>query len=392
MSTDEIEKILMSDDSYELDNEVKREDWLSSGSTLLNLAASGTPYGCFCKGKYFWIVGDSSSGKTFVTLTCFAEASINRNFDHYRFIFDNAEDGALMDVEKFFGQRLAKRLQPPKVDEEGEPIYSSTIEEFYYNLDDLLKEVPKKGPFIYLLDSMDALGTDYSESKFKQKKKAYEDEDKAKGDYGDGKAKFNSTQLRPVIAKLRESGSILIILSQTRDKIGATMFDSEKQTVAGGRALKFYATFQMWTSVATKHYRNVNGINREIGIQTKVQIKKNRLTGKEWPVEIPIYWSVGIDDIGAMVDFLIMEKHWGGKKKDEDEDDSEPAEGGALNRKRPAENAKVSAPEFDFSGTKSKLIRHIEEKNLELDLRTLVVEVWRRIEDACTVERKNKYR
>ena len=42
------------------------KDFLSTGSTLLNLACTGKPYRGFAKGKYYFIVGDSSSGKTFL--------------------------------------------------------------------------------------------------------------------------------------------------------------------------------------------------------------------------------------------------------------------------------------------------------------------------------------
>jgi len=68
----------------------KREklSFLSTGSTLLNLACTGKPYYGFAKGHYYFIVGDSVSGKTFLSLTCLAEASINPNFDNYRFIYD----------------------------------------------------------------------------------------------------------------------------------------------------------------------------------------------------------------------------------------------------------------------------------------------------------------
>jgi len=54
---------------------------LSTGSTLLNLACSGRVNGGFLKGFYYFIVGDSKSGKTFLSLTCLAEASINKDFD-----------------------------------------------------------------------------------------------------------------------------------------------------------------------------------------------------------------------------------------------------------------------------------------------------------------------
>lgn len=340
---------------------VPTKDLLSTGSTLLDLSLSGRYQGGFSKGRYFFIVGDSSSGKTFLSLTCLAEASKNPQFDDYRFIFDNAEDGALMDMERYFGKRVAKRLEPPRK-EDGVPVFSSTVEEFYYNIDDAFKAGK---PFIYVLDSMDALDTEEDEAKFEQSKKASrKGTNDAAGSYGVSKAKLNSTRLRRVLSQLRKSKSILIIISQTRDNIG---FGWEKRTRAGGRALKFYATVEIWSSVTEKISKTVNGKKRQIGITCRIQTKKNRLTGKEWTVEMPIFHSFGIDDVGSCVDFLVEEKHW------------------------PCSKGIIKADEFNFRGTRDKLIRFIEQEEAELDLRMITGEVWNEIEEACQLKRKRRY-
>lgn len=351
-------------------NRVLDTDWLSSGSTLLNLAASGRPDGAFAKGKYFWMVGDSSSGKTFLTMTSFAEASINPNFDKYDLIFNNAEDGALMDIRKYFGSKLAQRLKAPEYNAKGEPVYSRTTEEFWYHIDDRLTLVEKKKapPFIELLDSMDALSTKYEGEKFQQQKKALRSKTAAPGDYGDGKAKLNSKNLRTLIPRLRDTGCILIILSQTRDVLDAGMFEEDK-THAGGHALKFYATWQLWSSIGRTLKKEINGTDRQIGIVSNVRIKKNRLTGKQWSVKIPIYWSTGIDDIGSQIDFLFDEKHFANEEG----------------------STKLNIPDLGFVGRRSQLIKHIEEKGLEKDLQEITAEVWKNIEKQCEVERKPRY-
>jgi RecA/RadA recombinase len=346
---------------------IKKTDWLSTGSTLLNMALSGTPDGGFTKGRYFWLAGDSSSGKTFLTMTCFAEAARNPNWSKYDLIFDNVEDGALMSIEKFFGAKMAAKLQPPKWDD-GLPAYSKTAEEFYFNLDDRLDavEAGKSPPFLYLLDSMDSLSTKYEGKKFDEKKTEFEGGAKAKGDYGDGKAALNSKYLRTVVGRLRDTGCTLIIISQTRDNIDGGMFDPDS-IAAGGRALKFYAAAQLWSVCGSKITKDVNGTVRQIGINSRVTVKKNRLTGKEWTVEIPIYHSYGIDDIGACVDWILKEKHWEGSTQ------------------------KFTAPEFSFEGNRQKLIRKIESEGLEFDLRSVVADVWQEIDEKCTLQRKPRY-
>lgn len=342
---------------------------LSTGSTLLNLACSGDASYGMLTGRYYWMVGDSSSGKTFLTLTSMAEAAINPEFDGYDFVFDNAEDGALMDVEKYFGPGLANRMIPPAQSEDGGPKHSTTAEEFYFFLDDRIQSVKngKSKPFIYLLDSMDALSTTYEGKKFEEKKKASRKGTDAKGDYGDGKAKLNSTYIRRVVAELRDTNSILIILSQTRDNIDAGMFEPAK-TNAGGHALKFYASWQLWSSVGARLTKEVNGNTRQIGVISKIAIKKNRMSGKEWSVEVPIYWSFGIDDIGSCVDFLLAENKWEKNK-----------------------SGVIVASDFEYSGRRDDLIRHVESEGLESELRELVQEVWKDIEKKCVIDRKSRY-
>lgn len=333
---------------------VKPADLLSSGSTLLNLACSGSPFGAFPKGKYIFLVGDSTSGKSFLSMTCLAEAHRNKSFKDYRFILDDVEGGVLFDIPRFFGEGVAQRL---------ELRHSSTIEEFYFDTDDEIKD---GRPFIKILDSMDALSSKYEGEKFQLKKTAHRKKAEAKGDYGDGKAKINASNIRPLLTPLKDSGSILIIINQTRDNIGAGPFEPQK-TRSGGHALTFYATLELWSSVGQQITKAVKGKKRELGINSWIRVKKNRINGRRRTVEIPIYHSFGIDDVGSCIDFLVSEKHWA--KRD----------------------SKIKAPEFDFVGTKQALIRKIEEEGMERDLQDLVGVTWNEIEEACQLKRKRRY-
>jgi RecA/RadA recombinase len=336
--------------------ELQALDFLSSGSTLLNLACSGRYSGCFIKGEYYYFVGDSTSGKTFLCLTCLAEAALRPDFDNYDFVYDGTtENGAVgLDIKRFFGSKVAKRMT---VDN------STTIDEMYYKLDSRLNTGK---PFIQIVDSMDGLDSEQDVNKFKEQKKAYMKGREAAGSYGDGKAKINSQHLRKMLTRLRQSGSILIIIGQTRDAIGA-MGWGEKKTRAGGRSLKFYAQLELWSSVKGHITKVVNGKPRELGIISKIAVKKNRLTGRDRVAEVPIYHSYGIDDIGSCVDYLINEEHWKGTK------------------------SKVKSPEFDFDGLKSKLISQIEANGEERDIRALVKECWNAIEKECEIKRKTRY-
>jgi len=340
---------------------IRNKDYLSTGSTLLNLACTGKPNCGFAKGHYYFLVGDSASGKTFLSLTCLAEASINKNFDEYHFIYDNAEDGALMDIERFFGKKVAERMEPPSLTKDNQPVCSSTIEEFYYHVDDALQE---NRPFIYVLDSMDSLSSEAEQNKFDQTKEAHRKGKEVTGSYGDGKAKKNSANLRTLIPYLHHSGSILIIISQTRDNIG---FGFEKKTRSGGRALRFYACIELWSSIRSQIEKTIQGKKRQLGVNCKVQVKKNRITGRQRNVTIPIYHSFGIDNLGNCVDFLIEEERWTKKGN------------------------KIQAIDLKLCASKEKIIRYIEEKGLEQDIQSIVGEEWEKIEAACVLHRKRRY-
>lgn len=350
---------------------IRAEDMLSTGSTLLNVACSGRGVGGFIKGKYYFLVGDSTSGKTWLALTCGAEAANNPEFSKYDVIYDNVEDGALMDLSHYFGSKFAERVRAPAYAEDDAPIYSSTVESFYYHLDNAVQRAKKRNrPFIYVLDSQDALTSSAADDKFHEQKDAYEKGKDAAGSYGDGKAKVHSENIRRALIGIRDTESILIVIGQTRDNLGMGM---EKKTRSGGRSLRFYATLEIWTSVKEKIRKTVRGEPKTIGVIVEAKIKKNRITGKDRTVQIPIYHSFGIDDVGSCVDFLIDNLHWKPvKKKGED-------------------SKSYDARELDFEGTREAIIRHVEENNLEPELRATVEDVWIEIEKACAIERKPRY-
>ena len=344
------------------DTTPKPTDFLSTGSSLLDLAISGQVGGGFLKGQYHYLVGDSMSGKTFLSLTCLAEAAINHHFAEYRFIFDNAEDGALMDIEKFFGRSVSNRIEPPAMNKGGASIFSQTIEDFYYHVDDAIED---GRPFIYILDSMDSLSSKAEGKKFDEQKMAARKGKKVTGSYGDGKAKANSSNIRQIRNRLKATGSILIVISQTRANFDISY---ETRTRAGGKALTFYATWEVWSSCGKKIVKTVKGKPRAIGVNAILHVRKNRVTGRDRKVEVPIYYEMGFDDIGGCVSWLIEEEHWEETKK-----------------------GMFDVSDLGIKGSETRIVRQIEEKGLEKDLKEVVQEVWDEIEEACKPKRKKRY-
>ena len=330
------------------------------GSSLFNLACSDSTEGGFSIGKMVNLIGDSSSGKSFIALSIFGEMGISEEFDDYRFIYDDVEAACEFDIVKLFGQKTLDRLEPPgELDEEGEPIYSDTIEAFETNITDILTEGK---PFIYVLDSFDALDAEADQKKAAEEHDARKKGKEVKGSYGMAKPKKIGEILRRICRKLKKTKSLLIIVSQTRDDINPMTFT--KKTRSGGRALKFYATHEIWTAVAKKLTKK----ERMVGMVCKAKISKNKLTGKHREVEFPIYYEYGIDDIGSCIDFLVKEGKWG-----------------KSGTKIKTDNNALG------TATREKLIKMIEDKGLEPKLRKSVGKLWHEIEDGIKLNRKKKY-
>ena len=341
---------------------------VSLGYTLLNLQVSNRPHSGLRPGGVYLIWGDSSAGKTWISYTCLAELALNTKWDNYKVIVDDVEEGALMDIERYFGKSLAKRLQSANRYEDGSPKPSETVEDAYDTLSRLCDEAeaPDGQPFIYVADSESAMTSVYAIKKAEEGRKARQKNKDAAGSYGDGKAKVHSENLRTIKSRIRKTGSIVIWLCQSRDNIGFGAQFTPK-TRPGGHALKFYAHLEMQLALGKKIKKDVRGKKRVIGIESLVSVKKNRFTGQLGTITVPIYYSTGIDETGGCVKYLLDEKHWKKVK------------------------GKIFAKEFNVTLSEEDLIAHIENEGLNKDLSMIVKKVWDEVSSEALVVRKPRY-
>lgn len=334
---------------------------LPTGSTILNCILADNPYGGWRKGTIANLIGDSSAGKSILAFTTFA--AINQiGHDEYRFIYDDAECAKdSFNADKLFGKSTMERIESPRIDSEGEPVYSDTIEDFHMHVKDA---IDAKEPFIYILDSFDSLDAEDDEKKIevalKAKRKGNKD---VPGSYGTAKPKKSSAILRNIRADIKKTNSLLIIVSQIRDNLNAGTFGSKK-TRSGGRALKHYSWYEIWLHLGMQ----IKSKERMIGVESLPKVSKNRQTGKNRNGIITIYYDLGIDDVGSCVDFLIKEEYWKKTKQT------------------------INASEIDFKGTKQKLIEYIENNNLETELHEAVGTCWNEIEDSLKLNRKKRFK
>ena len=339
---------------------------LSTGSTLLNLACSGNPHAALIPGRYYMFVGDSSSGKTVLMTSLLAEACRNPFFDDYELVNDDVEYGNNILKSGLFGERVQKRVVPPRGTIDN-PECSFYIEDFY---DNIQRRIAKGRPFIYILDSMDCLTSQHEEKKARAQSAAREDGESAAGKMTDGKAKINSQNLRPCVRAIGKTGSILVIVCQTRDNLGM----GQAKTRSGGRALRFYNTCEIWTSRIGTLSKTVQRKKRQIGIQVEAHVKKNRLRGWEPKIKFPIFHSYGVDDLGSCFDYLAAEGVF-----------TKPNPKGSVYRIPGLMGDVVEM-------TKDAALRWVEEDDgRERRLRTMCGKVWHTIIEKSRVVRKPRY-
>ena len=333
---------------------------IPSGCSLLDLALSDSIEGGWKTGKVVNLIGDSSSGKSLLALSTLAEmANLNR-FKDYSLIFDDIECANEFNLERLFGRQAAQRIEPPRVSPEGDPLYSDMIEDFHYNIRHFLED---DKPFVYILDSFDALDARADADKTDEMLKAHKKGNKTTGTYGLAKPKMASWILRDIKGKLKKTQSLLIVISQTRANLDP--FSRSTKTRSGGKALKFYSSHEVWLSIR----KTLKSKDLPIGMIAQAKITKNKLTGKSRTVEFPIYYDYGVDNIGAAVDFLVQAKVWTKKKN----------------------SVKAVLRNEEFLGSRKSLISYIEKNNFQIELYHLLGNSWTKREKAVKLNRKPKY-
>lgn len=341
----------LTDDIVEAINEditVQVNKTIISGSTLLNLVLGGG----YATGKVVNIVGDKSSGKTLFAIECIA-ANQNILKDNLKKFYNDCESGFSFDEENMYGIQIIEEDQ----------INSSTIEEMKFDLESRLNDIKEDENLIYVVDSFDGLSCEAElereeeERKAREKGKTYN-----KGTYGMEKQKYLKKFFRLLAGKIKDKNCTLMIISQVIANIGV-MF-GEKFTRAGGKALDFYSSQIVWLSEVEK----IKKKDSIVGIRVKVKCKKNKIGKPFRECFVDILFDLGIDDVSSNINYLYDLLTPTGKYSPK----------------------KIIWEEKEY--TPFGLIKHIEENNLEEELKKKVISKWKQIEFECSShDRKRKW-
>lgn len=330
--------------------------YLSTGCTLLNVALSGKYNGGLRTGTVVNPAGYSHAGKSLLAMTILAEAANDPAFDDYYLYMQDTENGALFDVIKFFGSKLDSKINK---------IVDNSMERFFTRLTEMTEQGKK---FIYVLDSYDGLMCSSDRQRTKDIQKATNSGKEFKYQDYPRRAQFGHELCRNMVAAISETGSIIINISQAKDKLNATPYEDKKRR-AGGSALDYYTHVMFWLSKgATDTYKEGNVVFRD-GHWITFDIAKNRINGRSSKLKLYVKPDYGIDDLVSNIDFL------------ESVD--------ALKK----EKRSFVIPELDFKGTKDSLISFIEENNYEDYIGKMVEKSWNEIITKLDnkVPRKKRY-
>jgi protein RecA len=278
---------------------------INSGSSVLNLLIGGSklPNGSLVcpgwpRGKISEIYGRESSGKSTIALMGMAQALRENN---------GTGTGLYVDLEHAvvdnYAMKLGVDFRPPSMGGSGQvmriaPTYAEQVES-------AVNHAALGGVDFIVIDSVAALTTRHEferdTSDEKQKKQVAD------------VPRFMATWLPKLQAIIAKTGTHVMFLNQTRDKIGAMGYTEEAlKSTTGGNSLKFFASNRLILKpkmqAKAKRWNPLLGKDEEVPVATDVEVKniKNKVDAKQGHTGlITIRYGVGIDEIRTMINVAV---------------------------------------------------------------------------------------
>jgi len=253
--------------------------FIGSGCKNLDLALGGG----WAEDRVINIVGDKATGKTLLCIEMCANFVLSRPKGKVRY----------REAESAFDKPYAKTLGMPldRVDFGDEQL--ETVEDMFEDLERIIKGA--RSQELVVVDSLDSLSS-----------RAESDRDIDAASYGGEKAKKLSEMFRRLIRQMHDKHVTLVIISQIRDKIGATFGRKFQRT--GGRALDFYASQVVMLAHLGQLAGTTRGIKVATGVKVKAKVDKNKVGLPFREAEFNIRFGYGIDDAQACINWLTQIK------------------------------------------------------------------------------------
>jgi len=254
----------------------------------INFAVSGGRG--FPTGRILEFLGGSSSGKSLLLYDLIAQVQARGG---YAFLADNEK--ALDPLWARKNGISDKRLL------NFEPV---TIEEFFAmafgqgkgqkrqkGLVERIRAKDPDSPILVGCDSVAALTT-----------QAELDAEFGKADMG-GAARKLSQAFRKIVKQCEEMNVMLVMLNQTREKIGVMYGNPE--TSPGGKALRFYSTITLHFANPKRLMNTKGKLNLAVGVKPTIRVDKNRIARPFMETKVNILFDSGLTKYSGLLATLV---------------------------------------------------------------------------------------
>ena len=256
------------------------KEFISTGSTMLDLAISNQPNGGIAVGRITEINGLESSGKSLVGAHILAETQKKGGVA----VYIDTETAVSEDFLEVIGLDISKMLY----------LHLETVEDIFEAIEEIVtkvRESDKDRLVTILVDSLAAATT-----------KVELNADYDKDGWATSKAIVISKAMRKITQMIGRQRIALVFTNQLRQKLGVMFGDP--WTTSGGKALPFHAS----TSIRLKNKGQIKDNKKNvIGMTILAQVIKNRLGPPLRKAEFPLYFESGIDDEGSWLQ--VMKDH-----------------------------------------------------------------------------------
>ena len=255
-------------------------DFISTGSTILDLAIANRPNGGVAVGKITELNGLEGSGKSLIGSHLLSSTQKKDGIA----VYIDTESAVSQEFLRAIGVDTKKMLY----------VHLETVEEIFDTIETIvtkIRESNKDKLVTILVDSLAAAST-----------KVEMDADFDKDGWATAKAIIISKAMRKVTQMIARQKVALVFTNQLRQKLGVMFGDP--WTTSGGKALPFHSSTRV-------RFKNAGQIkdkkNNTIGIKIKGQVIKNRLGPPMRTAEFPLYFDKGIDNYGSWL--TVMKEH-----------------------------------------------------------------------------------
>jgi len=259
-------------------------EWISTGSSMLDLAIANRPNGGIPVGRITEVTGLEGSGKSLVAAHLLANTQKKGGLA----VYIDTENAMNEDFLRCIGVNVNDMLY----------VQLETIEDIFEVIESVIakvRESSKDRLVSIVVDSVAAATT------------AVEAEaDYSKDGWATSKAIILSKAMRKVTQMVGRQRVALVFTNQLRQKLGVMFGDP--WTTSGGKAIAFHSSCRLRLKSMGQIKAKVNGVDETIGIKTQAQVVKNRMGPPLRKAEFEIYFDSGIDDYGGWLKVMKAQK------------------------------------------------------------------------------------